>query len=174
MNNLTTSTSATAAAVATIDTVVDNIAAGLVSTSNPNHLAVTADFTVAGWNEALAHETFVVTSLVRIRMWIIVTGNVDSLAHGATVAFGNETVPAAYIAATDETELDTGDLWYDATPTTAEDAYATVVFDRVVNGLDIGYTIAGEALTTGSMVVHCVWEPLVAGATVAAGAGGIF
>ena len=149
-------------------------AAGLASIYSPNHLTVTADFTVAGWNEALAHETFVVTGLVHVRMWIAVTGNVDSTAHGATVAFGNETVPAAYIAATDETELDTGDLWYDATPTTAEDAYATVVIDRVVNGLDIGYTIAGEALTTGSIAFHCVWEPLALGATVVVGAGGIF
>jgi len=78
---------------------------------------------------------------------------------------------AAYIAATDEEALDTGELWYDNTPTTLEDAFATVIFDRVVNGLDIGYEIAVEALDDGAVVFHCVWEALEAGATVVAGTG---
>ena len=44
--------------------------------------------------------------------------------------------------------------------------------DYVSNGLDIGYEIKGEALTTGTLVFHCVWEPLNAPGAVAAGAGG--
>jgi hypothetical protein len=41
-----------------------------------------------------------------------------------------------------------------------------------IDGLDIGYEITGEALTSGNIVFHCVWDPLSAGASVVAGAGG--
>lgn len=142
---------------------------------NPRYLAVTATFTSATWNDFATtptHEVFTVTGLCRLRMWITCTGNVDSAAHGATVCFGHESDTDAFIAATDETELDSGDLWYDATPTLACDTFATAVLDYVSNGLDIGYEIAGEALNAGSLVFHCVWEPLNATGAVAAGAGG--
>lgn len=145
------------------------------SYSNGNYLAVTADFTSATWNDYATtpkHEVFNVTGLVRMRMWVTCGGDVDSAAHGATICFGHESDTDAFIAATDETELDTGDLWYDTTPTLGCDTFGSVVMDYVSNGLDVGYEIAGEALSAGSLVFHCVWEPLAAGAAVAAGAGG--
>jgi len=142
------------------------------SSNNSRYLAVTADMTSATWNAATTQEVFDVTGLVRLRMWITCTGNIDSDAHGATLCFGHASDTDAFIADTDETELDSGDLWYDATPTLGCDTFANCVMDYVSNGLDIGYEIKTEALTTGSLVFHCVWEPLNATGAVVAGAGG--
>lgn len=141
--------------------------------NHARHILVAADFTDVTWNTVATHEVFTVTGLCRLRIWINGTGNVGSAGGAATISFGHETNTAAYIAATDETELDDTDLWYDATPTTADEAFGTAVFDRVVDGLDVGFQIAVEALTGGSLAFHCAWDPLEAGATVAAGAGGV-
>ena len=142
--------------------------------SSENYIAVTADFTSATWNifTTPKHEVFTVTGLVRVRLWVECTANVDSTGHGATIAFGHEAATNAFIAATDEDTIDVGELWYAAAPATKGVAFTTAVFDWVLNGLDIGYEIGVEALTTGSLVFHCVWEPLNATGNVVAGAGG--
>ncbi|MBU1173446.1 MAG: hypothetical protein KKD44_28080 [Proteobacteria bacterium] len=147
---------------------------GLVHADSPNWIEVIAAFTgapAAVWATVASHEVFTVTGVCRVRMGVGVEDDVDSAAHGATVSFGYAGSTAAYIAATDEEAMDAGEFWYDVTPTTLEDPYTTVVFDRVINGLDIGYEIFGEALTTGSLRFYCVWEPLTAGASVVAGPG---
>jgi hypothetical protein len=145
--------------------------------SNLNYLAVTADMTSATWNAATTQEVFVVTGLVRMRMWIVCTGTLTDAADLAVIQFGVEGATNAFIGATDaagkngQTITDTW-LWYDTSPNAAYDTFATVVMDYVINGLDVGYEIAGEALNAGSLVFHCVWEPLNATGAVAAGAGG--
>jgi hypothetical protein len=154
--------------------VVNNLQGGGVSVLSANHIAVTADFTSATWNifTTPKHEVFTVTGIVRVWTWAECTGSVDSAGHGATIAYGHEAATSAFIAATDETTIDVGELWYATGPATKAIAFATAVFDWVLNGLDIGYEIGVEALTEGSIVFHCVWVPLSDGATVAAGAGG--
>jgi len=148
---------------------------GQVNANSPNYIAVDAVFAgapAAVWATVATHRVFVVTGICRLRMWIMAGGNVDSAGHAATVTFGHQGDPDAYIIATDEEALDVGELWYDNTPTTFEDAFANAVFDRVINGLAVGYEIAVEVLTAGSLIFHCVWEPLSVGASVVAGAGG--
>jgi hypothetical protein len=146
------------------------------SANNKRYLTVPIPFSVLAWNTVAAHEVFVVTGLVRIKMWIECTASVDSAAHGGTIAFGNDGAgqAAQYIAATDETALVIGTLWYSATPALLSVASASAIMDYVVNGSDIGYTIAGEALTTGSLAIHCIWEPLNATGAVSIGGGGTF
>lgn len=151
--------------------IIDEVRGAALNYNAINYLAVPVNFATAGWNEAATHEVFTVTGLVRVRIVIACTGDVDSAGHGATIAFGDE-VAQTWIGATDETELDTGDLWYDTTPTTSQDTFANVVLDRVVNGLDLGYLISTEALTVGGLVFHCWWEPLNATGAVVAGSGG--
>lgn len=147
-----------------------------VSYNSPRYLSVTADFTSATWNAFAGlgptHEVFNVTGLVRMKIWAECTGDCDSAGHAATLQLGVEGATNALIAATDETELDNGDLWYDATPTVGYEAYATAVFDYISNGLDVGYEIGVEDVTSGSLVFHCVWQPLNATGAVVAGAGG--
>jgi hypothetical protein len=141
------------------------------SYTNGRYLTVSADMTSATWNTMATQEVFIVTGLCRLRMWIVCTGNIGSAGSGATVCFGHEGDTDMFIADTDETELDSGDLWYDATPTLLCDLTSAVVMDYVSNGLDIGYEIKTEALTGGSLVFHCIWEPLDSTGAVIAGAG---
>ena len=142
-----------------------------------NYLAVTADMTSGTWNAATTQEVFVVTGLVRMRMWIVCTGTLTDAADAAVIQFGVEGATNAFIGATDaagkngQTITDTW-LWYDTSPSAAYDTFATAVMDYVVNGLDVGYEITGAVLTGGSLVFHCVWEPLNSTGSVTAGAGG--
>ena len=136
-----------------------------------NYLTVTATFTSAAWNTVASHEIFTVTGLVRMRLWAEATGNVDSAGHAATIQLGYDGATDDFIGATDEEALVTGVLWYDTSPTLAVEDFSTAVFDKVVNGLDVGYEVAVEALTSGSVVFHCVWEPLNATGNVVAGTG---
>lgn len=137
--------------------------------TSPNYVAVAVDLASATWNTAASHEVLTVTGLVRVHLWIECTENV---AGAGSIQFGVEGATNGMIASTTGTDLDAGDLWYDASPTTSWDTDGNVVMIYDINGLDIGYEITGAALTDGTLVVHCVWEPLNATGNVAAGAGG--
>ncbi len=157
--------------------IVNNLrAAGLTALAS-NHIAVTATMTSATWNTAASHEVFTVTGLVRMRHWVECTGTLTDAADAADIQYGHETNTAAFIGATAAAgkggaTITANELWYDTTPTTVTDTTATVVFDHVINGLDVGYEITGAALTGGVLVFHCVWEPLNSSGNVVAGAGG--
>jgi len=141
-----------------------------ISADSSHHIAVTCDLGLPLWNTDDPHEVFTVTGLVRMRMWVTCTENVAGA--GASIQFGYEGVTDGFIATTAAADLDADDLWYDATPITVIDTFATcMIFDYVINGLDVGYEITGAAMTDGILVFHCVWEPLVSGATVVAGPG---
>lgn len=148
------------------------------SVNAPNHLAVTANMTQAAWNTAAKHEVFTVTGAVRLRLWAICAGTLTDAADGAVIQFGHEGDTAAFIAATDAAgkngqTLTAGQLWYDASPDSLPATFATAVLDLVLpNGQDVGYEITGAALTGGSIVFHCVWEPLNSTGNVVAATGG--
>jgi hypothetical protein len=138
-----------------------------------NYFTVTADLTSATWNTAAAHEIAVVTGLVMVSILAQVTDTGDDTSGDtATIALGVEDATAAMIAATEVDDLLAGELWYDTTPTTTAEAVATALLRWIVNGSDIGYTIAAEAAIAGTIVFHIWWVPLSSDATVAAGAGG--
>ena len=145
---------------------------------HPNYLSVTTLMTSATWNTAAKHEVFTVTGLVRARMWIECTDTLTDAADGAAIQFGHETATNAFIASTNCARagaglISTGCLWYDASPLTTPEVFATAVFDYVDNGLDIGYEITGAALTGGSLTFHCVWDALNSTGNLVAGAGGV-
>jgi hypothetical protein len=148
-----------------------------VSANAPNYIAVTADMTSATWNAVATQETLAVTGLCRIRTWVNCTGTLTDAADLATIQYGYAGTTNAFIAATGAAgnggnTISDGEIWIDATPADTIDTYANMVFDYVSDGIDIGYEIAGEALTGGSLVFHYVWEPMEAGASCVAGAGG--
>lgn len=126
----------------------------------------------ATWNTQASHEVFTVTGLVRLRMWVECTTNLASAGDAAQLQLGVEGATNAFIAATNEDALDANDIWYDATPTVVYDTAANSILDYVVNGLDVGYEITGEALTAGALTFHCAWDALNSTGNVAAGAGG--
>ena len=78
----------------------------------------------------------------------------------------------------------TNDVWtavYGSAATTvvggaeAQSSLTSAIFDVVViGGVDVGYTIATNAGTTGDITFHIWWTPLDATGAVTAGAGGAF
>jgi hypothetical protein len=115
------------------------------------------------------HEVFVVTGMVRARIIVYCTSDLTD-AGGGTIQFGKETDTDALIALTTSADIDTGEIWNSATPTTHITKAA--VIDIIVNGEDLGYEIATAAATGGTLIFLCWHEPLTASASVAAGAGG--
>lgn len=134
-----------------------------------NYLSLTVDFSNATWNTVASHEIFTVTGRVRVVILPICTE--DLAGATATIALEDDGAAAAYIAATTGTDIDSGEVWLSTTPATSY-AWSSVV-DRVINGADIGYTIATAALSDGTIVFHCWWDDLGDGtANVVQGAGG--
>jgi hypothetical protein len=152
--------------------IVDELKRGMVHYNNPNYLAVTADLTSATFNTVATHELFTVTGLVRMRVIaeVTTTGD-DTSGNTSTIQLGTEDATNGWIAATEVDDLAAGEIWADATPTETNGNYSSLVFDKVVNGVDVGYEIAGEAATDGVIVFHCVWEPINATGAVVAGDG---
>lgn len=132
----------------------------------PNYLAVPITFAALTTGSVATHEIFTVTGAVRLRILAECTVNV---AGTGSIQLGVAGVTNTLIASTTGTDLDAGELWYDATPTTAYDTVANVILERIINGLDVGYEVTGDTLTSGAVTFHCWWEPLNAtGAVVAA------
>ena len=148
------------------------------STDSPNHIVVTANFSSATWNTVGTHEVFTVTGAVRVRLWQLCTQTLEDAADLATIQFGDALASDDFIGSTGAAgnggvTLSAGQWWYDTSPEFAISTFNAVVLDMVIgNGEDIGYELAGEALTAGKIEFHCAWEPLTAGSTVVAGAGG--
>ena len=143
-----------------------------LSTASIGYLSKSVDLSAATWKSIASHEVFTVTGLVRVRTWVECTVNVTSTGGAATLQYGVAGTTDGFITATDENAIDAVELWYDTSPTTNHDTFANVVFDYVVNGLDIGYEIADEATTAGTLVFHLVYEPLNSTGLVVVGAGG--
>lgn len=137
-----------------------------------NYLSVTADLSEVTWNTVATHELFTVTGLVRARIVAEVTATGDDTTTAtATIQLGTDSDTDGFIAVTNVDDLTIGELWYDATPTVKFDTSSTVILDKIVNGEDIGFEIAGEAATAGTIVFHCWFEPLNATGAVVAGDG---
>lgn len=146
---------------------------GAASEGLSNYLAVTATLTSATWNSTSAngHEVFVVTGPVRVRIIPRCTTNCAAAASGV-ISLGTSSNHASMIANTSVLAIDSGEAWLDTTPTPTENFSA--VLDKIVIAEDIGYDISTSPATSGVIVFHCWWEPLIPGVTgtVTAGAGG--
>lgn len=142
-----------------------------INASHPRYFTVTAPFTSATWNTTAAdHEIVTVTGMVRVRILPRCSGNLDSPAN-LRISLGTSDTASAFINDTTCSVIDDGEFWVDTSPSKVE-SYSSVL-DKVVNGSDIGYSLTNaSAASGGSLVFHVWWEPLVSGATCAAGAGG--
>jgi hypothetical protein len=143
-----------------------------------NHLVNTVDFSSATWNTVASHEVFTVTGTVRMRVLQLCTETLTDAADAATIQYGVAGTTDALIAATNAagaggSTIEAGEMWVDASPADTYGDFATVILDKVItNGLDVGYEIAGEALTDGIIEFHCWWEPISSDGNVVVGAGG--
>lgn len=152
------------------------------SKSHPNYFTVTADMTSATWNTVAAHEIATVTGMVRMQIIAEVAATVVTTGTNGTIALGFEGNTSAIFSATALDAGVTGDVFsavYGSaatTPASGADAQSSLthaIFDFVVvNGMDVGYTIATNAATTGTLTFHVWWQPLSSTGAVTAGAGG--
>lgn len=149
-----------------VEWLIQNL--GDESVNSANYLSVPITFAALTTGSVATHELFTVTGLVRVKIIAEVTLDV---AGTGTIELGVENDTDAYIATTTGTDLDTGELWYDATPTTVTDTTTTVILDKIVNGEDIGYEIKTNTLTGGSITFHLWYTPLNATGAVVASDG---
>jgi hypothetical protein len=136
------------------------------------YVSLEIDLSKAAWNTVGTHQLFDVTGLVdfKILSEVTETGD-DTTGDTATIQLGFNGATNVLIAATQVDDLAAGELWYDATPTTKYDTAANAEIGRIVNGVDIGYEIAGEAAKAGKIKFHCRYIPKSAGAVISVGAG---
>ncbi|MBU2098441.1 MAG: hypothetical protein KKD00_06740 [Gammaproteobacteria bacterium] len=164
-------------------TLAISAAAAEPSYSHPNYFAVTADMTSATWNTAAAHEIADVTGACRLQILVETTATIVTTGTNGTMALGYAGNTSAIFSATVLDAALTGDVWtavYGSAATTvvggadAKSALTSALFDVVVvGGVDVGYTIATNAATTGTLTFHVWWTPLDSTGAVAAGAGGV-
>jgi len=138
-------------------------------------LTVSVDLTSATWNTVATHEVFTVTGLVACRLFVLCTETVADA--GAASSFAVTTEKGAGAGKPDITSFFKGDAIQATTMLldwgiTAMDETQRVCHEFVVNGSDIGYQIAGEAVTDGTLDFILYWTPISDGATVVAGTGG--
>jgi len=159
------------------------IAGSPPSYSHPNYFTVTADMTSATWNTAAAHEIATVTGAVRMNIVVETVATIVTTGANGTMALGYAGNTSAIFSATALDAAVTGDIWsavYGSAATTlvggaeAGGSLTHGIHNVVVlNGVDVGYTIATNAATTGSLIFHIWWTPLNATGNVTAGAGGV-
>lgn len=158
--------------------IINEIRGAALNFNGCNYLGVTTDMSSATWNTAASHEVFTVTGCVRMRILVECLSTLTDAGDAADIQFGVEGATNAFIASTNAAgkggnEIAGGEIWCDATPTETYGNFSSLMLDKIVNnGLDVGYEITGAALTGGSLLFHCWWEPLNTSGAVVAGAGG--
>lgn len=106
---------------------------------------------------------FTVTGAVRVRLVCICTESLVEGVGGGTIEVGIAGATASFIAQATSTDLDTGDVWHDATPDAASELWSvtSVTAEKILgNGQDIIATIGTRNITDGTLVFSAFWTPL--------------
>lgn len=153
------------------------------------HFSREIDFSLAAWNTVATHEVFTVTGLVRLMWAIECTVTLTDAADLATIGFGTESDPDGLTGALNAAGAGGGTisagqvLNWDANAFQApangffadkssSDSPDSIAFQRgLVNGKDLGFQVAGGALTGGKLVLHLWWSPVSADGSLAHGTG---
>jgi len=108
---------------------------------------------------------FQVNGDVIVRIFGVCT--VDVAGASGKIEVGVVGNTAALIAQTTVTNIVTGDIWSDSSPSVGTDLWSTVLGPYViVNGLDIIETTKTADLTGGNIYYVCLWRALSAGSSV--------
>jgi hypothetical protein len=120
---------------------------------------------------------FTVTGLVDYAVSVVCTETLVDAANLATISLGTATVTDELIDVTDcagknGTTIETNDLWFNNTPGAAGSVATALSSDvskeRFSMGEDIIFTIAGEAITDGTLVASIVYTKRTSGALIEA------
>lgn len=105
----------------------------------------------------------------RVLMVSIAPFCTESLASagGGTLALGVTGNTAAMIAATTATDIDSGDVWVDATPAVGAESLPAALGPVLVSANIVG-TVGTADITDGTIEFDCLWLPMSAGASLVA------
>lgn len=101
---------------------------------------------------------FTVTGTVSAK--VIAVCSTDLAGATATLSVGVTGATAGIIAVSTATDIDTDELWHDATPDSGIEISSVVAENIIVNGLDIFGTVATAAISAGVIKFICLWKGL--------------
>lgn len=107
---------------------------------------------------------FTVTGDVEVRIFGVCT--TDLAGATATISVGTVMTPAGLIASTTATDIDTGELWHDATPDANVELLTVAPAKIIVNGADIIESVGTADITSGNIYYVCLWQGLSVGSSV--------
>jgi len=112
---------------------------------------------------------FTVTGAVLFSLTAICLTELTPAVGGATVSVGTAAAVAGLIAVTTAADIDTGEIWFAAAPATKLNTAAIGQLSWIIgDGADIQLDVAVQAITSGVIAFTAFWQPLSAGATLAA------
>lgn len=112
---------------------------------------------------------FTVTGAVKLKIYAICTDALVEANSDGTTEVGISGATTLFIAQTTSVDIDTGEVWHDATPDAAVESESVITEKILGNGQDVIQTITTRAITDGTIVFVAEWVPLTAdGALVAA------
>lgn len=82
-----------------------------------------------------------------------------TIGDGATIAVGTANVTTGLIAQTTASTIDTGEIWFDATPAELK-VSSSLGGGFIASGADIIATVGTDNITGGTLVFACFWTPL--------------
>lgn len=144
--------------VATIDTVVDNIYTDTQNLLGGAYLRKTLEFANTTGTQAL----FTITGTVKIQLFAVCKTNLES-AGGCNIKL-TTTSAFEFIAYTDCTTLEAGEVWNDTTSTTKIERFYDAVFEYVIgDGADVQLELSAQ-VDSGLMDFYLKVEKLSADA----------
>jgi hypothetical protein len=99
---------------------------------------------------------FTVTGVVRMKLLAICRVNLASTT--GTLEIGTAAVTTGLIPQTTATDIDAGEIWFDATPTTTIEPTSSLV-DNIVSA-NVIQTVATADITAGEIDYYALWYPL--------------
>ena len=98
-----------------------------------------------------------VTGVVSVQVFAVCGVDLVS-AGGGTLEVGTALSTAALIAQTTATDLDVGDIWIDATPTTSVELTSALTAKVVTQ--DINYVVGTADISAGALTFYILWSPI--------------
>jgi hypothetical protein len=127
---------------------------------SPNYLQVPITFAALTTGAVGTHEILTLSGMVRLRILVECLTN---LAGGGSIQLGVAGTTNSFIASTTATDIDSGEIWIDATPTETNGNTSSLILDKIVcGGLDVGYEVTGDTITSGALIFH-IWYELLNG-----------
>ncbi|MDI6808168.1 MAG: hypothetical protein QME66_04185 [Candidatus Eisenbacteria bacterium] len=102
---------------------------------------------------------FTVTGEVLVRIFGVCTTDLVSAGAG-TLSVGIANNTAILIALTTATDIDAGEIWFDATPSVGDTLANLPGSFIIVNGADIIETVGTADITAGQIYYICLWRAL--------------